>query len=485
MARNAAVLWLSVFVALAAFWLSGCGPVPAPQPPTPPQVRYYALDVQVSSPRGGEAGIIVQIQDGPNKGTQATTGATGEVMLPRLIWTPTQQAFTICALKTDHTSEKCAGIDPFDHSQDVTLQVLYLPPVPPVRRIVTAGRFLVAEGESHPFVWRYATGFRLLDYLADGDLDSARRFIAWLVARGFNGVRVLATAQVLFQLDAADGLRALPQLFDELKNGGLNVEIVALADTASWTNAQLETQVKAVDAQCASHPGCVLEIANEHYTQTQSRSLHDLNYLNHLLTLTTTKATAISSAAHDEDLAPAGRYVTRHRDRHRDKWNDVRRVREMNGVSDALDVFTVDDEPIGANEVAQFARRENDPAIFFTQGVLCRVMSVGCTFHFEDGLQAKVPGPVQDLCAQRFIEGMKIVPDSWVLTYKNATWTDSPVRSADFTKVVRVYSGVEGNHGIMVALGLTGDPQIVMQNGWTRGVELAHYDGVTVWRISK
>ena len=63
--------------------------------------------------------------------------------------------------------------------------------------------------------------------------------------------------------------------------------------------------------------------------------------------------------------------------------------------------FVVDSEPIGAAEVPQPSRRDNEPAAFFAQGLLARIFDVGTTFHCEDCLVARVPGPVQQRAPRR------------------------------------------------------------------------------------
>jgi hypothetical protein len=145
--------------------------------------------------------------------------------------------------------------------------------------------------------------------------------------------------------------------------------------------------------------------------------------------------------------------------------------------------FTVDDEPIGADEQDRAGARESNPAIFFTQGALARLFMVGSTFHFQDGLFAKVPRPNQQACAEAFIAGTRIVPDDVALTYKNLGFHDGPIASAKDGTFVRLYSGL-GRISITVGLGLTGaDPEIRWQNGWRPVAVLAERPGVTVWEI--
>jgi hypothetical protein len=69
----------------------------------------------------------------------------------------------------------------------------------------------------------------------------------------------------------------------------------------------------------------------------------------------------------------------------------------------------VNDEPIGAAERDDPGRRLSDPGFFRD---LARQTSAaglaGGTFHCEDGLLARVPGPVQQACARAWVQGASV-----------------------------------------------------------------------------
>ena len=154
-----------------------------------------------------------------------------------------------------------------------------------------------------------------------------------------------------------------------------------------------------------------------------------------------------------------GSFVTAHLDRGRDKWNQVRRVRELAVLGDTTRKPVVNNEPIGAAESSQAGRRESDPAFFFCMGALNRVFEVGGVFHSEAGLNGALPGPVQQACAEAFVEGSRIVPADDRLVFKNATWADSPVVKARFDDtIIRAYTGVGGSAAWTVLVGLSGIP---------------------------
>jgi hypothetical protein len=66
----------------------------------------------------------------------------------------------------------------------------------------------------------------------------------------------------------------------------------------------------------------------------------------------------------------------------------------------------VNDEPIGAAERDEPGRRLADPEFF--RALARRTFAAGLaggTFHCEDGLRARIPGPVQQACARAWTEG--------------------------------------------------------------------------------
>ncbi len=358
-------------------------------------------------------------------------------------------------------------------------------PAPVHGRLRVSGR-LLRDDRGWPFVWRFCTGFRLLEQIAHGREEEASRFLDWASETGFNGVRVLSMASGVFALSPLEGLTVLPRLLRLAADRGLYVEVVALADTASVA-VNLRGHVEQVASIVRYSENGLLQVANEHYHITQDSRLHDLTFLASLAPTTTIGENlfTVSPAQDDEAVAPEGQYMTRHLDRSRDTWNMVRRVRELENVSAATGKPVINDEPIGAAEEDIAGRRMSDPQVFFTFGALGRLVGVGSTFHFEDGLHARLPGPRQQSCAGAFIQGTHIMPEEATPTFKNAGWADSPVKSADFTKVVRAYSAIGGTAGWTVLVGLSGDPHVEWQNGWrpTGLVDGATWPNVQVWHI--
>jgi hypothetical protein len=203
---------------------------------------------------------------------------------------------------------------------------------------------------------------------------------------------------------------------------------------------------------------------------------------------------ALGPTADDESDAYAASMdaVTAHLDRGRDPWNMVRRVRELENVSAVSRKPVINSEPIGFDETERQGSRLTSPAIAAAFGVLSRIFGIPTTLHSTAGLHCAIPGPVTTACAEAFIAGTRIVPDAAILTFQNAGWPTSPVRSARFAdgapkpnSCVRAYSGVNGNTGVLALLGVQGDPGIEMQQGWSLGPLVAEWSELRVYQISR
>jgi hypothetical protein len=234
----------------------------------------------------------------------------------------------------------------------------------------------------------------------------------WASETGFNLVRVLAMAEVLFKLTPEDGRRHMTTLVRMAEERGLYVEIVALADTARYGMdlAGLRAQAAAVGEIAAGHPNVVVQVANEHYHPTQSRALHDPATLRELARLIPSPVLCTESAAADDTaMQPQGAYITRHLSRSGSPAEMLERVHLLGRLASTTGKPVVNDEPIGAAERDQPGRRLSDPGFFRD---LARQTSAaglaGGTFHCEDGLFARVPGPVQQACARAWVQGASV-----------------------------------------------------------------------------
>lgn len=385
------------------------------------------------------------------------------------------------------------GYAPFDDRIAVTRDKRYLKGLnalaPPVSRLRIDHRFFVNDQGT----WRG----RLVGptSLLQRSREDRIALLETYKAVGFNGVSVFAGALPWANNQTAEQARAaLPSLLDDAAARGMYVLVSALTESKQY---DVESHLRAVIDICQAHAGCFLEAANEPYHPTQADLVHDYQRLFDLVHHVTPMGIPWALGAPETDeLDPAGKwpqpvgpFVTIHLDRSRDKWNQVRRLRELAGVSEGLGVPVVSGEPMGAAESSIAQRRESDPAFYFAMGAECRGFELGaCAFHSEDGLNARPWGPVQQACADAFIAGWNAVDAGTGgarLDFQNATWAASPVASANFDHtVIRAFSFL-GPSPKLVLVGVTGDPQIVFKNGWRDGSLRAERPGVQVRALAR
>jgi hypothetical protein len=357
---------------------------------------------------------------------------------------------------------------------------------PTLMPLKTCGRSLCVHDESR-FRWRGVTAFALLDLVADGKLNEARGFLEWAHRAGFNVVRVLAmNPRGWFDLSAEDGRRALPDLLSLAAEYSLRVQIVALANSRGRDESFLREQVREVGRLCSKSSDCVLEIANEPYHSTQAK-LNDPELMRRLQQeVPESVLVAWGAARSDTSTSLAGGdFVVVHMARGGDRWTRVARMTGLDTISRQTGKFVVDNEPIGAAERAERNRRDDDPAVFFAQGALSRVLEVGSTFHCEDCLHARIPGPIQQQAAQAFIEGSRIAPDDVVLTYVPDDSAEAPVAlQPDHANRSRVFAGVAGQKGWAVVIG-PDTAKLAGRAGWKPGQRVATRPGAQAWTFAR
>lgn len=419
-------------------------------------------------------------------------------------WTPEAwEAFKLVpladgriALQSDHGLYVCAegagGGDVFANRLAINAWESFLPSQrfwmadrPPLHdRLAVQGRFFVTGGEIYRPVWA-----SLLSILRRPHDERVEQLGA-LADLGFNGVRVFAGALSWANQTPAQARAVLPALLDECHAAGLRVEVVAITD--SGTGYDVRAHTFEIADYCTNTPHAILELANEYWHPTQSPWVQDaanLLALRRQLDSATLMSLGAPPSDEPEGSLPLADYLTLHLDRGRDKWNMVRRVRELEGASARYGKPVLNNEPIGADEEdgrATGRQRLNDPSIFFCMGALNRIFEVGGVFHSQAGLHAMHLGPVQTECAKAFISGFSAIKTTDRLTFKNATWADSPVKNAAFDQtVIRAYSGVSGDRGWLVLVGLRGDPRVEYQGGWGPVGVVAEVSGCQVIELAR
>jgi hypothetical protein len=351
----------------------------------------------------------------------------------------------------------------------------------PSRLRVAGGEFIGPDGR--PFAWRGVTAFALVEQVAHGREVDARRFLRWARDTGFTIVRVLTMESFLYRLEPADGIRSLPKVLELAGQHGLAVEVVALSDTADFPKLDLAGHVAAVGRTVAAYPHAVVELANEPYHPGQRRGLDDARLLGRLRSVVAPEV-AVAFGAHASDESDAyrdGDFVTVHLSRAPPQWTQVERVGVLGALARRTGKPVVNDEPVGAGEKLEPGRRWVASEAFFALGLMNRLYSVGGTFHFDDGLHARVPGPNQQAAARAFVEGMRLLPDG---IRPVPVRDEGPVASFDPKTVRSVHAAGAGDRVWVAALGVSGEPRIGWRAGWRVVRVTADRPGVRVWELS-
>jgi hypothetical protein len=154
----------------------------------------------------------------------------------------------------------------------------------------------------------------------------------------------------------------------------------------------------------------VVQVANEHYHPTQSPELHDPSAFGELARLIPPPVLYTDSAAtEDAAIQPQGMYITRHLSRGGSPASMIERVELLGTLALKTGKPVVNGEPIGAAERDEPGRRLAAPGFF--RDLARRTSAAGLpggTFHCEDGLFARVPGPIQQACARAWVQGASV-----------------------------------------------------------------------------
>jgi len=277
--------------------------------------------------------------------------------------------------------------------------------IQPGRISVEGTRFVRPDGT--PFEWRGITAFRLVEMVASGKEAEAAAYLDWAAANGVTVVRVLTMTHHLFTLLPADGLRALPRLLDMAAERGVHVEVVAMADTAEH-DVDLDAHVTAIGKIAAAHENAFVEIANEPFHQTQHPALHDRATLVRLAkAIPAEVVVALGSDALDN--SGGGDYVTVHTPRGT-PWEHVTALAEGRALVTKYGRPVVSDEPVGAAAELVPGRRDNSPERFRAAALLTRMTGMYPTFHYEGGLQARIPEGIEAECFNAWSEAWTLLP---------------------------------------------------------------------------
>jgi hypothetical protein len=304
----------------------------------------------------------------------------------------------------------------------------------------------------------------------------ARPALDEAVGFGWRIVRIFCGALPWCGQELSHVYANLPATLDACAQRGFNAYLAY--HTEAGTGYDLERHTDEVEAIARSYPAVVLrEVANEadHPTQGGRLTPERCGDLADRMDGPVLHGATITD---DESMIYAGRDANAvHLDRGRDPWNMVRRVREIYGRSEANGLPSTNQEPIGAAEHDEPGSRLADPAIFHSMGALGRMFDVMSLLHSDSGLYAQPFGPVQRQCALAFRDGFNAWKTDDELQYRNTGHGGSPVKSADFDRVIRVYSGVvpDWRSAFTVIVGLQNsidNAAIELNEGWSWGDKL-------------
>lgn len=279
----------------------------------------------------------------------------------------------------------------------------------PAYPIRTSGTSFV-DASGRPFEWRGITAFRLAEMVANGREPDATAYLDWTKSEHLTVVRVLLMAQHLFKLTPEAGRGALPRLLDLAKARGIAVEVVALADTKDAV-LDYEAHIREVGRIALERGNALVEIANEPGHPTQDPKLHDPAFARRLAALLPDPlAVALGSVEYGEGFGN-GEYVTTHLPRGQKDWDHVLAVKDGARLLSQFRKPVISDEPIGAGPEYQPGRRDNEPSRFAAAAALTRFVGMSGTFHYEAGLQAKIPRGREAACLAAWQMGLALVKD--------------------------------------------------------------------------
>jgi hypothetical protein len=307
-------------------------------------------------------------------------------------------------------------------------------PFPPESgRLHVEGRHFY-DAANQVWRWRGASQFLLFARYLNGEDISPQ--LDWLVDRGFNVLRVFGEVPSGFRADwygvtdyerpfeRPDFDAKLHAFFKRLEERGLRCEYTVLT---YWDASEvMRAHVQRVFDIAASHWNVMVEVANE----------PENNQIDPVAVMRGVDRRGVLSA-YGLDPARAGRgaripvldYGTTH-DLQRDLEHSRYNTKDAMEMQNAMGVPFVNDEPIGAIDPGHPVFKQNGPEIwgaingggvrtvnrdlFISSAAIAYMHSAGYTYHFQVGLEGRVPTPkegLQDSVAAALREVAKFLPN--------------------------------------------------------------------------
>jgi hypothetical protein len=165
----------------------------------------------------------------------------------------------------------------------------------------------------------------------------------------------------------------------------------------------------------------------------------------------------------------AGDYVTWHvpREDAHEGWGHVLAIAAGADLLTRWKKPVVSDEPIGAGPKYEPGRRDDNPARFRAAALLTRLTGLGATFHYEGGLQARIPDGRELECFNAWNEAWTLLPvdveEEGV--FRLAGTAGAIVREYN-RQLLAVFERSSGSRAWVLAIG-AGEPELRLADGWS------------------
>ena len=267
---------------------------------------------------------------------------------------------------------------------------------------------------------------------------------------------------------------------------GLHVELVALAGTLEMP-VSLDEQLTALGEVLGAHPNGLLEVANEPTHPSQAPAVGRTDVLLALASRVPSDVpVALGSIEADESFAKSD-YATWHapRDNKLDGWAHVLGIAQGAAYLQKFRKPVVSDEPIGAGPKYEAGRRDDAPARFRAAALLTRLAGLGATFHYEGGLQARIPEGRELECFEAWNEAWTLLPGDVESqgTFAMAGAPGAAVRDFDRKASLGVFERTAGNRGWVLSVG-PGDPALSLAPGWSAS-ETKTFEGARLITVAR
>lgn len=478
--------WLVLLAALVGMGAL-CGvphppPVTIPPGPSVPSTAVVGVEVYKGDPEGDHKfpWQTVSLKTAANPtGPETTTDGAGNAW-----FTLGAGDYDVWVQPDGYTkAEQHVTMPAAPVGQTVRLSVLPIGPPPVTQRVHADGRVFRLE-DGTIWRWKGVTAFLAYQQFLNG-VDLTPQIAQWQ-RWGANTVRVLGMnawpAPETFTPSAyGDRYFAdLPRFADTLAAAGLRLEFTVFADAQIVIPSDGAQRAFLSRALAALGPqvNVFVEVCNEPFKNgvvvERFADVHSAGLL-------------IASGRYPDEstgstLATRD-YATMHDDRSAEWPRKAKALADLNQLGWTLPDGSefrpivkpwVSDEPMGAAETDQPGRRSTVAADFEDYAAVCALFGAGATFHFEDGLHGRLPGPIQQAAGMAFFAGLDAIPiDAPLGSYTRGLLPNCPLVHDDAT-ALRTFCQIWGSTATCVVVRKAYDLPVA-QGAW-RIVSMTGHD---------